>query len=149
MEWWKTIAPLVGVVLGSLGTLMGQKLADTRTLRRDRILAQEEAKIRLRAERVSLQREAIIEIQHGLEAIMAANVPSRGRSLSTEFRAAATQSALHLNAHIARLEDRELATGVQEWLGAHANAEAARIALDDLQDRLSRQLRALYSDQPV
>ncbi|MCD9592328.1 hypothetical protein [Streptomyces sp. 8ZJF_21] len=150
MEWWKTVAPLVGVVLGSLGTLLGQKLADTRSLRRDRILAQEEAKLRLRAERITLQREAIMEIQHGLEAVMAANVPSRGRTLSNEFRAAATQSTLHLNAHIARLEDRELAVGVHEWLGAaHASREAARTALDDLQDRLSRHLRALYSDQPV
>ncbi|WP_328881795.1 hypothetical protein [Streptomyces sp. NBC_00299] len=149
MEWWKTIAPLVGVVLGSVGTLLGQKLADTRSLRRDRILAQEEAKLRLRAERVTLQRETIIEIQHGLEAVMAANVPSRGRSLSTEFRAAATQSALHLNAHIARLEDRELAASVQAWLGAHTSAEAAQTALDDLQDRLSRYLRSLYSDQLV
>lgn len=149
MEWWKTIAPLVGVALGSLGTLLGQRLADTRSLRRDRILAHVEAKLRLRAERVTLQREAIIEIQHGLEAVMAANSPNRGRSLSNEFRAAATQSALHLNAHVARLEDRELATSVQEWLGSHASAEAARTALDDLQDHLSRHLRALYSDQPV
>ncbi|MFE2377355.1 hypothetical protein [Streptomyces sp. NPDC059398] len=147
MEWWKTIAPLVGVILGSLGTLLGQKLSDGRTLRRDRLLAKEEAKERLAAERVTLQRETIMEIQQALEGVMAANVPARGRTLSPEFRAAATQSALHLHALIARLENRELATSVHEWLGAHQNAEAARTALDALQDRLSHHLRGLYADR--
>ncbi|MFF0704971.1 hypothetical protein ACFYVC_32180 [Streptomyces tendae] len=147
MEWWKTIAPLVGVVLGSLGTLLGQKLSDSRTLRRDRLLAKEEAKERLAAERTALQRESIMEIQHALEARMAVNsVPSGGR-LSDQFREVSTQSALNLYAHIARLEDRELAASVQEWLGGHPNAAAARTALDALQDRLSQHLRALYADR--
>ncbi|MCP9990032.1 hypothetical protein LUX09_05290 [Streptomyces albogriseolus] len=147
MEWWKTIAPLVGVVLGSLGTLLGQKLSDTRTLRRDRILAQEEAKVRQATERAALQREAIIEIQHALEGSLAANSVPHGVRLSEQFRAAATESALHLRAHIARLEDRELAASVLEWLGEHQNAAAARTALDALQDRLSHHLRALYANQ--
>ncbi|MCZ0205790.1 hypothetical protein AB0F45_20180 [Streptomyces achromogenes] len=147
MEWWKTIAPLVGVVLGSLGTLLGQKLSDARTLRRDRLLAQEEAKARLAAERVTLQREAIMEIQHGLEGVMAASELAPGQRVSSEFRAAATQAGLFLRAHIARLEDRDLATSVQEWLGPHQNATAARTSLDSLQDRLSHQLRRLYADQ--
>ncbi|MFJ8464037.1 hypothetical protein [Streptomyces swartbergensis] len=149
MEWWKTIAPLVGVVLGSLGTLLGQKLSDARTLRRDRLLAQEEAKIRLAAERATLQREAIMEIQHALEGSMAANELPPGARMSEQFRAAATESALHLRAHIARLEDRELAASVLEWLEPHRNAAAARAALDALQDRLSRHLRGLYADGPA
>ncbi|MFG3200057.1 hypothetical protein ACGFYT_28460 [Streptomyces sp. NPDC048208] len=82
MECWKAIAPLVGVVLGSLGTLLGQKLSDTRTLRPDRLLAQEEAKFRLATERAALQREAIMEIQHGLEGIMAANELAPGQRAS-------------------------------------------------------------------
>ncbi|MFF8963524.1 hypothetical protein ACF1BK_12360 [Streptomyces globisporus] len=147
MEWWKTIAPLVGVVLGSLGTLLGQKLSDSRTLRRDRLLAKEEAKIRLAAERVTLQREAIMEIQHGLEGIMAAHELAPGQSPSAEFRAAATQSGLFLRAHIARLEDRELAASALAWVGPHQNAAAARAALDSLQQRLSTHLRGLYANQ--
>ncbi|RZU45585.1 hypothetical protein EV284_0224 [Streptomyces sp. BK022] len=149
MEWWKTIAPLVGVVLGILGTLVGQKLSDSRTLRRDRLLAQEEAKIRLAAERATLQREAIMEIQHALEGSMAANQLPPGARMSEQFRTAATESALHLRAHIARLEDRELAASVLEWLEPHRNAAAARAALDALQDRLSRHLRGLYADGPA
>ncbi|MEE1928162.1 hypothetical protein V1J52_08130 [Streptomyces sp. TRM 70351] len=133
-------------VLGSLGTLLGQKLSDTRTLRRDRLLAQEEAKVRLAAERATLQREAIMEIQHALEGSMAANeLPHRARP-SERFRATATVSALHLRAHIARLEDRELAASVLEWLGPHRDAAAARTALDALEDRLSRHLRGLYAN---
>ncbi|MFD3849227.1 hypothetical protein ACFWVB_25455 [Streptomyces microflavus] len=147
MEWWKTIAPLVGVVLGSLGTLLGQKLSDSRTLRRDRMLAKEEAKIRLAAERATLQREAIMEIQHALESSMAANELPRGARMSDQFRAAATESALYLRAHIARLEDRELAASVLEWLEPHQDAAAARAALDSLQQRLSTHLRGLYADQ--
>lgn len=146
MEWWKTIAPLVGVVLGSLGTLLGQKLSDARTLRRDRLIAQEEARSRLAVERVTLQREAIMEIQHALEGVMAANELAPGQRASSEFRAAATQAGLFLRAHIARLEDRELAVSVQEWLGPHTDMGAARSSLDALQDRLSRRLRALYSE---
>ncbi|RRQ75551.1 hypothetical protein CQW39_26615 [Streptomyces griseofuscus] len=147
MEWWKTIAPLVGVVLGGLGTLLGQKLSDARTLRRDRLLAREDAKVRLAAERATLQREAIIEIQRAFEGNMAANDLPPGARLSEQFRAAATESALRLRAHIARLEDRELAAGVLEWLEPHRNAAAARAALDALHDRLSRHLRGLYADQ--
>ncbi|MEU8347692.1 hypothetical protein AB0C74_38845 [Spirillospora sp. NPDC048832] len=146
MEWWKTIAPLVGVVLGSLGTLLGQKLSDARTLRRDRLVAQEEARNRLAAERVTLQREAIMAVQHALESVMMANELAPGQRVSSEFRAAATQAGLFLQAHIARLEDRELAASVQEWLGPHPDAAEARSSLDALQDRLSRQLRALYSE---
>lgn len=71
MEWWKTAAPLIGVVLGIVGTLIGQALSDRRTSRRDRLRTAEEAKIRLHAERVSIQRESIMEIQHGLEAVWA------------------------------------------------------------------------------
>ncbi|MGY1453749.1 hypothetical protein [Streptomyces sp. SS8] len=149
MEWWKTIAPLVGVVLGSLGTLLGQKLSDIRTLRRDRLLAREEAMMRLTSERATLQREAIMEIQHALESSMAANELPRGARMSEQFRSVATESALHLRAHIARLEDRGLAASVLEWLEPHQSAAAARTALDALRDRLSRHLRGLYADGPV
>ncbi|GHF26642.1 hypothetical protein GCM10017776_51370 [Streptomyces griseoluteus] len=68
---------------------------------------------------------------------------------SEQFRAAATESALHLPAHTARLQDRELAASVLEWLLTHRNAAAARAALDALQDRLSRHLRGLYADGPA
>ncbi|MYR56320.1 hypothetical protein GTY54_08695 [Streptomyces sp. SID625] len=146
MEWWKTIAPLVGVVLGSLGTLLGQKLSDGRTLRRDRLLAKEEAKERLAAERVTLQREAVMQIQHALEGVMAANSAPSGR-LTDQARTVATESAMHLHAYIARLEDRELASSVLTWLGSRENAAAARTALDALQDRLSQHLRGLYADR--
>lgn len=69
--------------------------------------------------------------------------------MSEQFRSAATESALYLRAHLARLEDRELARSVLERLERHRNAAAARAALDALQDRLSCHLRGLYSDGPL
>ncbi|QLH25515.1 hypothetical protein [Streptomyces sp. Rer75] len=102
-------------------------------------------RVRETAADVTLQREAVMEIQHALEARLAANSEPPGGRLSDQFRAAATEPALHLRAHIARLEDRELATSVLEWLEPRWSEAAARTALDSLQDRLSHYLRGLYA----
>ncbi|WP_433136421.1 hypothetical protein ACQPZ8_30005 [Actinomadura nitritigenes] len=139
--------PLGGVIVGGLLTLFGQTLSDRRTLRRDELRAKEEAAQRLALERVAIQRESIMEIQHALEGIMVAVMMRPGQKATDELRAATTKVTLPLQAHIARLDDRELAASVQEWLNASLGPEEARSALDVLQDRLSRRLRALYSEQ--
>ncbi|WP_405939911.1 hypothetical protein OG338_27525 [Streptomyces sp. NBC_00726] len=149
MEWWKTIAPLVGVILGSVGTLLAQKLSDGRALRRDKFLAEQEAKARYRSEWVMLQRETYIDLQRALEVYANIRRLPRGTRLSDEARQEGMTSTIQMHALLARLDDRQLASDARDWLDrTYENEDAMAAALRSVQERLGDRLRALYANVP-
>lgn len=149
---WSALIPVGGVVLGSIlgsaGTLLSQKLSDSRTLRRDRLLAQEEATERLKVERLATQRQAVIELQEALEHVMIANHGGPHARLSSDAQAVlATGPSTRTWALVARLEHREVAQQAQEWLTtAYANEGDRREALHIVQEALGRHLQLLYAE---
>ncbi|MCX5419940.1 hypothetical protein [Streptomyces sp. NBC_00078] len=149
MEWWKTIAPLVGVILGSFGTLLAQKFSDGRALRRDRFLAEQEAKARYRAEWVTLRRETYMDLQRALEVYANIRRVPRTTRLSDEARREGMASTIQMHALLARLEDRQLASDAREWTDrTFENDAAMSAALRPIQERLGDHLRALYANEP-
>lgn len=149
MEWRKTIAPLVGVVLGSVGTLLAQKLSDGRALRRDRFLAEQEGKARYRAEWVTLRRETCMDLPRALEIYANIRRLPRGARLTDEARQEGLTSTIQMHALLARLEDRQLASDTRDWTDdTFENDDAMAAALLPIQERLGDHLRALYANEP-
>jgi len=137
------------VILGSFGTLLAQKFSDGRALRRDRFLAEQEAKARYQAEWVTLRRETYMDLQRALEVY--ANIrrlPTSVR-LSDEARQEGMTSTIQMHALLARLEDRQLASEAREWTDrTFENDAAMSAALRPIQERLGDHLRALYANEP-
>lgn len=140
---WTALLPLVGVVVGSGLTLVGQALTDRRALRRDEIAAQRQADTQRRTEWLLLQRQTITELQQHIEVLilLESDRPGPIRESIAEQGANAITS---IHSRLARLQDRQLAADVAAWLhssGSHDEREAEMVRL---QERLGERLRETH-----
>lgn len=139
---WTSIAPLVGVLVGSVLTLVGQWLTDARAVRRDRLIAEREAEQRHKTDWVLLRRETIVELQVSLELIWASYIPSK----ATPPRESVAEAFTKVLTLTSRLEEQGLADEVRLWLEeARRHNGGNRETLLKLQDRLGRLLRGTHN----
>lgn len=143
---WSSLLPLAGVVVGSALTLVGQALTDSRAVRRDQLAAQRSADAQDRADWLILQRQTITEIQESLELVAGTlSTVNDGVRLREAIAERAAEATSKIDGRIARLEDRQLAEDITDWLGrAHGTSEEMKESMRALLVRLGEQLRATH-----